>query len=63
MMITSEIGEIIMKEFVRYASRTWTDLAEQDRLAYFLMAEVERVRYDRDKFAFMNGGVHGPFDV
>ena len=52
-----------MKEFVRYGARAWTELREQFRTPYIMMAEVDRVRYDRDKFAFMNGGVHGPYDA
>ena len=52
-----------MKEFVRYGARSWTELRESLRQPYYLMAEVDRVRYDRDKFAFVNGGVHGPLDL
>ena len=56
-------GDIVMKEFVRYGARAWTELRESLKHPYVLMAEVDRVRYDRDKFAFIHGGVHGPLDL
>ena len=52
-----------MKEFVRYGARAWTELKENLKGPYIMMAEVDRVRYDRDKFTFVNGGVHGPLDL
>ena len=52
-----------MKEFVRYGARAWTELKESLRGPYVMMAEVDRVRYDRDKHSFVNGGVHGPMDL
>ena len=56
------MGEIVMKEFVRYGARAWTELKEPFRVPYVMMAEVDRVRYDRDKYAMMNGGLHGHFE-
>ena len=52
-----------MKEFVRYGARAWSDLAEEQRKPYYLMGEVEKLRYERDKCAFMSGGVQGPLDL
>lgn len=62
-MICAEHGDIVMKEFVRYGARAWTELAVNYKGQYILMAEVDRIRYDRDKFSFANGGVHGPIDL
>ena len=62
-LISQEHGDIVMKEFVRYGARAWTELRESLKHPYVLMAEVDRVRYDRDKYSFVNGGVHGPLDL
>ena len=63
MLVCQEHGEIIMKEFVRYGARSWTELKEDMKGPYILMADVDKIRYERDKQAFVNGGVHGPLDL
>ena len=63
MLVCQEHGEIIMKEFVRYGARSWTELKEAQKSPYVLMADVDKIRYERDKQAFVNGGVHGPLDL
>ena len=40
-LIAQQIGEIVMKEFVRYGARAWTDLKEPFRVPYIMMAEVD----------------------
>jgi hypothetical protein len=52
-----------MKEFVRYGAKRWLELTPECKTQYALMADVDKVRYERDKQAFMNGGVHGPLDI
>jgi hypothetical protein len=62
-LIYQQYGSISMKEFVRYASRSWHDLKDDTRIPYQMMGEVEKVRYERDKQAFMTGGMEGPLDL
>jgi len=52
-----------MKEFVRYSARAWGDLNEERRQVYYLMNEVDKVRYERDKQALGSGGVQGPLEL
>ena len=63
MLVCQEHGEIIMKEFVRYGARSWMELHIDTKQPYVLMADVDKIRYERDKQAFVNGGVHGPLDL
>jgi hypothetical protein len=51
-MIISEYGDLVMKEFVRYGARTWTSMEDPEKIAYSLMADVDKVRYERDKLSF-----------
>lgn len=61
-MIIQDYGDLVMKEFVRYGARTWTSMNETERTPYSFMADVDKVRYERDKLAFQTGGVLGPMD-
>ena len=63
MLVAQEHGEIVMKEFVRYGAKSWLQLTVDQKQPYVLMADVDKIRYERDKQAFISGGVHGPLDL
>lgn len=56
-LIYQQHGSISMKEFVRYASKQWHVLTDDEKMPYQLMGEVEKTRYERDKQSFVTGGV------
>jgi hypothetical protein len=45
----SHQGEIVMKEFVRLGAQKWTQMREEEKERYRTMAEVDKMRYEREK--------------
>ena len=48
-LVTQAQGEIVMKEFVRLGARKWQELTDEQKEPYRRMAEVDKVRYEREK--------------
>jgi hypothetical protein len=48
-LICQQHNDIVMKEFVRYGARRWLELQDEYKSPYIMMAEVDKVRYERDK--------------
>ena len=46
-----------MKDLVKYGAQHWNLMAEQDKDPYKLLAEIDRIRYERDKLNFEQGGI------
>ena len=44
-----------MKDIVKYGAARWNLLTEIDREPYKLQAEVDRLRYERDKLTYEGG--------
>lgn len=46
-----------MKDLVKYGAQHWNLMTEQDKDPYKLLAEIDRIRYERDKLNFEQGGI------
>lgn len=44
-----------MKEFVRFGARVWSEFPEEKKEPYRILAEVEKLRYERERNAALNG--------
>jgi hypothetical protein len=46
-----------MKDLVRLGSTKWNQMTEQEREPYKTQAEIDRIRYERDRLNYECGGV------
>lgn len=46
-----------MKDLVKYGALKWNSMTDNEREVYKMSAEIDRIRYERDKLNFECGGV------
>eukprot|EP00347_Sterkiella_histriomuscorum_P012779 403367255 len=55
-LLSQQHGEIVMKEFVRLGAQKWQSMNEEEKEPYKRLADVDRVRHEREKQnVLMNG--------
>ena len=56
-MLSQNNIEIIMKEFVRLGAQKWQTMDDDEKERYRQLAEVDRIRCEREKLAMHRGGM------
>lgn len=49
LLVAQHKGEIVMKEFVRIGAQKWTQMREEEKEQYRHLAEIDKMRYEREK--------------
>ncbi|CDW88788.1 UNKNOWN [Stylonychia lemnae] len=55
-LLSQQHSEIVMKEFVRLGAQKWQTMTEDDKEPYRRLADVDRVRHEREKQSILQKG-------
>lgn len=51
-LLSQTNSQVVMKDLVKYGAQKWNLMTDQEREPYQILAEVDKIRYERDKMAF-----------